>query len=111
MPITVDTAGNITNTPITIGSVGTVTTSKYTIVSPPHTDDTDTRCAKHIEADALSKEAIEQIKQLFNAKPLVEYACHNCGAKLQLEPENHIFKCKYCGSVYMVGLDQINSGK
>ena len=111
MPITVDTAGNIINKPITVGSVGTVTTSKYTVVSPHHTGDTITLGAKHIEADTLSEEAIDQIKRLFNAKPLVEYACHNCGAKLQLEPENHIFKCKYCGSVYMVGLDQINSGK
>ena len=65
----------------------------------------------YLSADRLSDSAINQIKQLFNAKPLVEYACHNCGAKLQLEPENHIFKCKYCGSVYMVGLDQINSEK
>jgi DNA-directed RNA polymerase subunit RPC12/RpoP len=110
MPITFDTAGNTINKPITLGTVATAT-DKYTIISSPHTDGTVKLSAKHIEADALSKEAIEQIKQLFNAKPLVEYSCHNCGAKLQLEPENHIFKCKYCGSVYMVGLDQINSGK
>ena len=66
---------------------------------------------RYVEADGLSETAIEQIKQLFNAKPLVEYSCHSCGATLQLEPENHIFKCKYCGHVYMVGLDHINNGK
>ena len=98
-----------TTTPITIGGVGI---DKYTITSLPYTDNNTAKIsARHVEADALSKEAIEQIKRLFNAKPLVEYSCHKCGASLQLEPENHIFKCKYCGSVYMVGLDQINSGK
>ncbi len=101
MPITFDTAGNIINEVFTTIDTKLPSPSPNTIVTG----------AKHIKADTLSKEAIEQIKQLFNAKPLVEYACHNCGAKLQLEPENHIFKCKYCGSVYMVGLDQINSGK
>ena len=91
------------STPITISTAGTSDINKY-VIPLSYAD-------KHIEADELSEKAIEQIKRLFSAKPLVEYACHNCGAKLQLEPENHIFKCKYCGSVYMVGLDQINSGK
>ena len=66
---------------------------------------------RYVEADGLSETAIEQIKKLFNAKPLVQYSCHSCGATLELEPENHIFKCKYCGHAYMVGLDQINSRK
>ncbi len=55
---------------------------------------------RYVEADGLSETAIKQIKQLFNAKPLVQYSCYSCGATLQLEPENHIFKCKYCGHVY-----------
>jgi DNA-directed RNA polymerase subunit RPC12/RpoP len=92
------------STPITISTAGTSDINKYKYVIPsPYAN--SAILDKHIEADELSEKAIEQIKRLFSAKPLVEYACHNCGAKLQLEPEDHIFKCKYCGSVYMVVLD------
>ena len=60
--------------PTTIGTASAIDFDKYTVVSLPRADSIT---AKYIEADKLSEEAIDQIKQLFNAKPLVEYACHN----------------------------------
>ncbi len=92
------------STPITVSTSSGIETRKTYISSIVH-DGMQT----YLTADKLSDEAINQIKEMFNAKPLIEYACHNCGAKLQLDHDDHIFKCKYCGSVYMVGLDQVNS--
>lgn len=95
-----------TSTPITVSTSGKIEESKNYISTL-----TTTRAKDFSIAEALSDEAIKQIKEMFNAKPMIEYACHNCGAKLQLDHDDHIFKCKYCGSVYMVGLDQVNSGR
>lgn len=51
----------------------------------------------------------EEMKKRFNMTPIVHHNCHNCGGRLELREDEHIFNCPYCGSVYAVGIQQINS--
>ena len=36
------------------------------------------------------------------ATPSVEHKCKNCGATLELDDQNGIFKCPYCKSKYSI---------
>ena len=51
----------------------------------------------------------EEMKRRFNIAPIIHHNCHNCGGQLELREDEHIFNCPYCGSVYAVGIQQINS--
>ena len=55
------------------------------------------------------EEIFEEMKRRFNVKPIIHHNCHNCGGRLELKEDQHIFICPYCGSVYAVGINQINS--
>lgn len=53
------------------------------------------------------------LKQISDAKneskiPTVMHKCHNCGAHLELDENDHIFKCHYCGTAYAVGTSMVN---
>lgn len=52
-------------------------------------------------------ELYERIMSELTYKPVVEHKCNNCGAPLQMDADNHLFKCKYCGTVYLIGTGQI----
>ena len=41
-------------------------------------------------------------------KPIVEHKYNNCGAPLKMDADNHLFKCRYCGTAYLIGTNQIN---
>lgn len=36
-------------------------------------------------------------------------ACKNCGASIEQKIDDYIFKCRYCGTAYIIGSYQINS--
>lgn len=59
----------------------------------------------------LSNNTMEDIYKMilekFSKKPILEYKCNNCGGQVELEIDNHIFKCPYCGSVYAIGTNMI----
>lgn len=55
------------------------------------------------------EDIFEEMKKRFNVKPIIHHNCHNCGGRLELKEDQHIFNCPYCGSVYAVGISQINS--
>lgn len=63
-----------------------------------------------ISSDSLNYDDIfEEMMKRFSVKPVVEHKCHNCGATLEIEENNHIFHCQYCNSVYAIGTSHINS--
>ena len=55
------------------------------------------------------EDIFEEMKRRFNIKPIIHHNCHNCGGRLELKEDQHIFNCPYCGSVYAVGINQICS--
>lgn len=40
---------------------------------------------------------------------LVKQECIACGGTLEMNVDQHIFKCPYCGKVYAVGVQMINA--
>ena len=55
------------------------------------------------------EDIFEEMKKRFNIKPIIHHNCHNCGGRLELREDQHIFICPYCNSVYAVGINQVNS--
>lgn len=62
-----------------------------------------------ISANLDYENIFEEMKKRFNIKPIIHHNCHNCGGRLELREDQHIFICPYCNSVYAVGINQINS--
>lgn len=66
-----------------------------------------------VQGTAITAELInsfltkEDLKAL-QAIPTFEHKCNNCGGTVEMDIDNHIFRCPYCGSVYAVGIQQIN---
>lgn len=54
-----------------------------------------------------TEEIEEYIKQL-SAHPTFQHKCNNCGGTIEMDIDNHIFRCPYCGSAYAIGTNQIN---
>lgn len=52
-------------------------------------------------------ELYERIMSELSYKPILEHKCNNCGAPLKMDAENHLFKCRYCGTAYLIGINQI----
>ena len=50
----------------------------------------------------------KEMAKRFNRTPTVEHKCHNCGGTLEIKPDQGIFKCPYCHSVYAIGTTKIN---
>ena len=51
------------------------------------------------------REMIERLK----GKPYyMRIQCHNCGAPLVIESDNHLIKCKYCHTAYFSGTQLVN---
>ena len=57
----------------------------------------------------LYEDIFDEIEKRFNTRPIIHHNCHNCGGRLELKEDQHIFNCPYCGSVYAVGISQIYS--
>lgn len=57
----------------------------------------------------LEEEIYNKILKKFSLKPQLVHKCNSCGANLELDPDKHIFNCKYCGSVYLIGTEQLRS--
>ena len=55
------------------------------------------------------EEIYEKILKKFSLKPQLVHQCNNCGANLELDPDKHVFCCKYCGAVYLIGTQQLMS--
>lgn len=53
-------------------------------------------------------ELYERIMTELTYKPILEHKCNNCGAPLKMDAENHLFKCRYCGTAYLIGTNQIH---
>lgn len=56
----------------------------------------------------LEEELYEKILAKFSHAPLVKHQCASCGAVLEIDADNHIFVCKYCGSVYAINTQMVN---
>ena len=56
----------------------------------------------------LKQKIMEEIMAQFSYRPLVRHQCHSCGATLDIDANNHIFICKYCGSVYAFDTNMAN---
>lgn len=73
----------------------------------------ESRTVKYLDSNALVAIKNWVNKKIDEAKhgeyiPTVEHKCHNCGATLELQENDHIFKCHYCGTAYAVGTSMIN---
>jgi DNA-directed RNA polymerase subunit RPC12/RpoP len=58
--------------------------------------------------DDLRKE-LEEMKRRMNTKVSLIHNCANCGAQLEIDENKPIFHCKYCGSTYIIGAQQVNA--
>jgi len=58
--------------------------------------------------DDLRKE-LEEMKRRMNTKVSLIHNCANCGAQLEVDENKPIFHCKYCGSTYIIGAQQVNA--
>lgn len=57
--------------------------------------------------DELYDRIMDELK--YKYKPIIEHKCNNCGAPLEMDIDNHLFKCRYCGTAYLIGTKQINA--
>lgn len=53
--------------------------------------------------DNIFSEFISRLSQV----PVLEHKCNSCGGTLEMNADQHIFKCPYCGSVYAIGTNHI----
>lgn len=62
--------------------------------------------------DTTEERIMEKVKALLKKqKPVfVKMTCHNCGAGIYQKAEDHIFKCKFCRTTYLVGTEMIRDG-
>lgn len=51
---------------------------------------------------------IDKIMKMLSEKQVVQHKCQNCGASLEIDMDNHLFRCGYCGSVYFIGTEMVN---
>ena len=59
----------------------------------------------------ISDEILERINKLERDTRFdyTEISCRNCGGKILQKIDDHILKCPYCGTAYIIGKYQINS--
>lgn len=59
----------------------------------------------------ISDEILERISKLERDTRFdyTEISCRNCGGKILQKIDDHILKCPYCGTAYIIGRYQINS--
>lgn len=75
----------------------------YLVNKEPKWDDTI------VDSKSSLDELYERIMTELTYKPIIEHKCNNCGAPLKMDADNHLFKCRYCGTAYLIGTKQINS--
>lgn len=73
--------------------------------TPPVYSDVLSHKSLYSEFDELYERIMEELRY----KPILEHKCNNCGAPLKMDADNHLFKCRYCGTAYLIGTRQINS--
>lgn len=100
------TGNNIKNSVvIQDGVIGNNTISKISVSGKTY----DLKAATVDFSERTYDDIFEEMKRRFNIAPIIHHNCHNCGGRLELREDEHIFNCPYCGSVYAVGIQQINS--
>lgn len=57
---------------------------------------------------SVKEKLFEEFVQSISKVPVLEHKCNNCGGTIEMDAEQHIFKCPYCGSVYAIGTKQVN---
>lgn len=57
----------------------------------------------------IMNQIFQEMTKRFSQVPIVSHTCHNCGAKVSMDADKHLFTCGYCGSAYAVGTTQIYS--
>jgi predicted RNA-binding Zn-ribbon protein involved in translation (DUF1610 family) len=61
---------------------------------------------------SLDKEIKEQLFEEFLSNmsqiPVFEHKCNSCGGIIEMDANNHIFVCPYCGTTYAIGTMMIN---
>lgn len=61
---------------------------------------------------SLDKEIKEQLFEEFLSNmsqiPVLEHKCNSCGGTIEMDANNHIFVCPYCGTTYAIGTAMIN---
>lgn len=87
------------------GVIGNNTISKITVSGKTY----DLKASIVDFSERTYDDIFEEMKRRFNMTPIIHHNCHNCGGRLELQEDEHIFNCPYCGSVYAVGIQQINS--
>lgn len=87
------------------GVIGNNTISKITVSGKTY----DLKASTVDFSERTYDDIFEEMKRRFNITPIIHHNCHNCGGRLELREDEHIFNCPYCGSVYAVGIQQINS--
>ena len=81
----------------------------YNSITAPSVDSYITTISNNIQYQ-IEDNLLEQIvRKLSNRMhPTFQYKCNSCGGTVELDIDNHIFRCPYCGTVYAIGTNQIN---
>lgn len=61
--------------------------------------------AGHLDYDDIFNNIVKRFNKIV---PTIEHKCHNCGGTLEIKPDQGIFKCPYCRSVYAIGTQRVN---
>ena len=67
-----------------------------------------TRSIYDIDAHTEIKELRDIIDNLVAKPYFLKIQCHNCGASLVVNSDNHLIKCKYCNTAYFSGTQLVN---
>lgn len=63
--------------------------------------------------DVLTSEDVNDIIKDLIAKlsqtPILKHQCHSCGGTIEMDADNHLFRCPYCGSAYAIGTAMVHS--
>jgi len=85
-----------------------ITSSSMVIQSTLLSDANEITAGKVRFSEETLEDLIEEITRKWYVKPTFEYKCNNCGGTIEMDVDQHIFRCPYCGSVYAIGTRQVN---
>lgn len=65
-----------------------------------------------VTGESLEDSILEKVREMLKEQEpvFIKMTCHNCGAGVYQKAEDHIFKCKFCRTTYLVGTEMIRDG-
>lgn len=58
--------------------------------------------------DEVKQELYDEFVRSLSKVPVLEHKCSSCGGTIEMDADNHIFICPYCGTTYAIGTMMMN---